>query len=237
VTLHSACHDYYVAILCDHTQTAATSPADAVATLTGALSLEPVQTLPVALQSWIGKLECRTGSVDNFSFSQEEGHDLIRLLSIASKAVAELVPAHELVHETKDLHDLKAKIRLGEYAGHLFNDLKRHASLGCNLSKRADVISQALKDGDGTVRQALQSSVNALSVLAGEMDFKTACFAIHAYAARNAACHSKPGLRRIARDWEGLAHQIDEGLFGTPRYSSRWRIAASRHLDQDHPMV
>jgi hypothetical protein len=108
--------------MADHTPTAASSPADAVAILTGALSLEPVQTLPVALQSWIGKLESRTGSADNFSFSQEEGQDLIRLLSTASNAVAESVPAHELVHETKDLHDLKAKIRLGDYAGHLFND-------------------------------------------------------------------------------------------------------------------
>ncbi len=120
------------------------------------------------------------------------------------------------MHETKELHNLKAIIRLGDYAGHLFNDLKRHGSLGCDLSKHADVISQALKDGDGTVRQALQSSVSSLSVLAGEMDFDTACFAIHAYAARNAACHSKAGLRKIARDWEGLAHQIDEDLSGLP---------------------
>jgi hypothetical protein len=116
------------------------------------------------------------------------------ILALCFKAVAESVPAHELVHETKELHNLKAKIRLGDYAGHLLNDLTRPGSPGCDLSKYADIISQALKDGDGTVRQALKSSVSPLSMLAGEMDFDTTCFAIYAYTARNAACHSKAGL-------------------------------------------
>ena len=198
--------------MADQAQTAAGSPA----LLIGALSLEPVQTLPDALQSWIGKLESRAGSADKFSLSREEGQDLIRLLSTASEAIAESALTHDLVHEAQDHHDLKAKIRLGDYAGFLFRDLKRYGALGNELSKQADEISLALRAGDGTVRQALQTSVSTLSTLGGVMDFDTAAFAIHAYAARNAACHSEAGHRNVARDWDGLAHQIDEDLSALP---------------------
>jgi hypothetical protein len=201
--------------MADQAQTAASSPS-AIALLTEALSLEPVQTLPGVFQSWIGKLESRAGSADKFSLSREEGQDLIRLLSTASEAIAESAPAHDLVHEEQDHQELKAKIRLGDYAAFLFKDLKLNGALGNELSKHADEISLALRAGDGTVRQALQTSVRSLSVQGGDMGFDTAAFAIHAYAARNAACHSEAGHRKIARDWDGLAHQIDEDLSALP---------------------
>jgi hypothetical protein len=180
--------------------------------LTEYLGLEPVQTLPGSLQSWIGKLKSRADSADRISLSREEGQDLIRLLSTASAAVAEPAPASDLVQAKQDLHGLKAHIRLGDYAAFLFNDLKLKGARGSDLKKDADKIHLALRAGDGTVRQALQTSVNNLALQGGHMDFATASFAIRAYAARNAVCHSETGFRKRARDWDGLAQQIDEDL-------------------------
>ena len=148
---------------------------------------------------------------------------------------------------------LRFHARYGDYAGYVFNSLK-NASLGNLLGRRADLINDELQREaqfpEGSPRpKPYTSAVEAATAAThmedlAKLDEDTAKFAVEAYSARNAACHSKFMLRRTADDWHGLGQQIVQDLEELPKLLpmacigdlDKWRrlikFFRDRHVDQ-----
>jgi hypothetical protein len=152
------------------------------------------QPLPVALQSLIAQLQEKVGDgqADKISLSREDGLELIQQLQRASDAVANPPPDPQLVRAATELKTLKALIRLGDYAGAIFNDLK-NSDYGYLLDEHANKLAPKLVKARVDKKSELWNSfalscTNPRSGLPVEQD--VALFAIQKYGARNDVCHS-----------------------------------------------
>jgi hypothetical protein len=172
--------------------------------------------LSVALQSPIAQLQEKIGNgqADKISLSREDGLELIQQLQRASDAVANPPPDSQLVRAATELKTLKALIRLGDYAGAIFNDLKNSDygyMLGEHANKLAPKLTKARLDKKSELCHSfVLSYLNPRSGLSVEQD--DALFAIQKYGARNDVCHSESAQCKVDKDWDALAQFIDNDL-------------------------
>jgi hypothetical protein len=190
---------------------------DANALPMSSLSVEvSSQPLSIALQSLIAQLQEKIGDgqVDEISLSREDGLELIQQLQRASDVVVNPPSDPQLVRAATELKTLKAFIRLGDYAGTIFNDLKT-SDHGYLLREHANKLASKLVKAFVDKKSELWNSfalscANPRPGLPVEQD--VALFAIQKYGARNDVCHSEFAQCKVNKDWDALAQHIHNDL-------------------------
>lgn len=122
-------------------------------------------------------------------------------------------PNPQLVRAATEVKTLKALIRLGDYAGAIFNDLKTSDYgylLGKYANKPAPKLVKARLDKSELWNSFALSCTNPQSGLPVEQG--VTLLAIQKYGARNDACHSESAQCKVDKNWDALAQLIHNDL-------------------------
>ena len=177
----------------------------------------PVSTSQSLIELLTGELE---SAADNITLPKDKVLEIIQHLRAPEESEATEACSRELADVKSELKSVKVHLRLGDYAGKVFNDL-RDVCWGSSVRVRADVIARETKqnvaDGSSevqvspTMQKAFDKIPQELWRLR-EMTVEKAQYAVCAYDARNSVCHSSAAELRDKGRWDQLAQHISKDL-------------------------
>ncbi|OJJ38140.1 hypothetical protein ASPWEDRAFT_734279 [Aspergillus wentii DTO 134E9] len=148
-------------------------------------------------------------------------------LSPACSGSAPLTGANKIKLEYDKVSHLQFYAAYGDYAGCVFNHLKKVAKedVGTSLPEKVGLLRQKLLcDSDvtsvkeGPVANTVRECIRILQERKFDINLQMACLAIDIYAKRNEFCHAEVGRVNAAKDhsrWTGLIKTDIDNLPGT----------------------
>ena len=193
---------------------------------------------PVSKSQSESLIELLTGKLgaENITLPKDKVLEIIQRLSSPEGSEATVSCARELAEVKDELKILKAHVRLGDYAGKIYNDLQ-HLCWDSKMRLRAEDLAEELEAdvARGTTGNVTDTFQDALDNIpqnlrqSSEMTFDTAKYAVSAYAARNLACHSRSAKLQDEGDWDQLAQLISKDLEELPEYLPDGQIQHRKH--------
>ncbi|KAL8694407.1 MAG: hypothetical protein Q9224_003574, partial [Gallowayella concinna] len=170
-----------------------------------------------------GKLE---SGADKITLSRDQVLDIVQQLRGPGESKASGGSSDpKLTQVEQDFKRLRAHIRLGDYAGKVYNDLKDTAYRGTRVSINALTLAKGLREEangrPGKVTETLQKAVVKLPLnlqFQDKMPMEVAKFAIYAYEARNLACHRYLVELKSGDECGELAAEVSRDLKELPDF-------------------